>query len=892
MRENSSSTRMAWIVVITTILVLVVPLAVPIINEVAAQEVPNGPWVDSIAFEKEPDYSKLISRMKAGEISLYLIDIPDPELLAEVAVSPELKTKTAYGLYFELTLNPVGPVFKNGAFNPFSNPKIREAMNCIVDRKYIVDEIMKGWAKEKYVSFISAFPEYGRLADVIKLIEAKYRYNFEKGREIIFEEMAKMGAEYKEGKWYYNGTQITIKMLIRTEDQRRQIGDYVADQLEKLGFATERMYRTSKEASPLWLFGDPADGQWHVYTGGWISTVIGRDDSDHFGFFYTPLGIPVPLWQAYKPDPIFYEIATKLWTADWTTWDERMELMRKAVPLALQDSVRVWLVDQIVPFVSRAEVEVAVDLSGGFNNPIWARTLKIKDQIGGNLKVANREVLVDPWNPIAGTNWVYDTVIQICLNDGDILYNPYTGLPMPNRFKDVKMEVEKDVRTSAVSPWVTLKFVDKVEVPTDAWFAWNATTKKLETAPAGTFAKAKVTVNYGNVIGKVKYHDGSTMTLADWFALWPLTFERVDPNSPLYDSSAVPGFNAWRRNFRGMKIISEDPLVVEYYINYTNPEAEFIAAWAATWPNTPWHMRALGIYAEEQGELAFSASKADNLEVEWMNYIGGPSLDVLSSDLDEMITNGYIPFTEHAGKYITTEEAKARYQKLKDWYNTHGHFWVASGPFYLDTVDFVGHSAVIKAFREYTYKADRWAWLAEPPVPESEIKVPDVVAPGIAANFQVALTYKGQPYPNDRIEFVKYLVLGPEGDVISSGEATPGAEGTWSISLPENVTAKMVPGAYTVMTIALSKDVAMPSIVEKPFPVIPQISYFQDLLETQRAELEASISTVETSLTQSISELKGTIAGLQSTVMASMGLAVVSLIVAVVAVVMARKKPA
>ena len=129
-------------------------MAAPIVSEVAAEEVPNGPWVDSIAFEKEPDYSKLISRMKAGEISLYLIDIPDPELLAEVAASPELKTKTAYGLYFELTLNPVGPVFKNGAFNPFSNPKIREAMNYIVDRKYIVDEIMKGWAKEKYVSFI------------------------------------------------------------------------------------------------------------------------------------------------------------------------------------------------------------------------------------------------------------------------------------------------------------------------------------------------------------------------------------------------------------------------------------------------------------------------------------------------------------------------------------------------------------------------------------------------------------------------------------------------------------------------------------------------------------------------------------------------------------------
>ena len=354
-----------------------------------------------------------------------------------------------------------------------------------------------------------------------------------------------------------------------------------------------------------------------------------------------------------------------------------------------------------------------IDLAGGFNNPIWARTIRFKDQIGGAVKAANREVLVDPWNPVAGTNWVYDTVILICVNDEDTIYNPYTGLPVPNRFEEVTVEVEDGMQIIATSPWLNLTFVDYVEVPPDAWFGWNTTTKSIITAPSGTYAKAKVTVNYGDVIGNVKYHDGSVMSLADWFALWPLTFERADPTSPLYDSSAVPGFNAFRKNFRGLRIVSESPLVVEYYINYTNLEAEFMAAWAAEWPNMPWHAVAPGIYAEEQGELAFSASKAEEKGVEWMNYIGGPSLDILASDLDEMIATEYIPFVEHACGYITAEEAVARYRSLRNWYNTHGHFWVASGPFYLDTVSFMGHSAMIKAFRNYTYRADRWAWLME-----------------------------------------------------------------------------------------------------------------------------------------------------------------------------------
>jgi hypothetical protein len=41
--------------------------------------------------------------------------------------------------------------------------------------------------------------------------------------------------------------------LIRTEDERKLIGDYVANQLEALGFAVDRQYKTRTEASPIWV---------------------------------------------------------------------------------------------------------------------------------------------------------------------------------------------------------------------------------------------------------------------------------------------------------------------------------------------------------------------------------------------------------------------------------------------------------------------------------------------------------------------------------------------------------------------------------------------------------------------------------------------------------------
>ncbi|MEM1668316.1 MAG: ABC transporter substrate-binding protein, partial [Thermofilaceae archaeon] len=169
----------------------------------AAPEVPQGPWVDEVVWIKEPDPAKVVDMISKGDIHAYFIDVrPDPKLAERIKADPNIAYKYAYGLYFELTFNPVGPEFKDGSFNPFYNPRVREAMNWLVDRKYIVEEIMLGFARPKWFPLVSAFPDYAKLADVVKVLEAKYSYNPELARTVIFEEMAKMGCEYRDGKWY------------------------------------------------------------------------------------------------------------------------------------------------------------------------------------------------------------------------------------------------------------------------------------------------------------------------------------------------------------------------------------------------------------------------------------------------------------------------------------------------------------------------------------------------------------------------------------------------------------------------------------------------------------------------------------------------------------------
>lgn len=883
----------------TSLLLILIFVAASLAPLLSAQPQPlQGPWIDEISFAKEEDPAKIMDMIAKGDAQVYFSDVRvDPAIAGRLKTDPNIKYKYSFGLYFELTFNPVGPEFpKTGELNPFSNPRIREAMNYIVDREYIVNEIMLGFAVPKLLPLISQFPEYAKLAEVAKLLEAQYRYNFEKGKEIIFEEMAKMGAEYKDGKWYYKGKPVVIKFLIRVEDQRRQIGDYVADQLEKLGFTVERMYKTAREASPIWIRGNPADGQWHIYTGGWITTAVSRDDADVWGYFYTPLGRPEPLWQAYKPDPVFMDIATRLWNRDFSTVEERRELMEKAVVLALKDSVRVWLVDQISPWIYSKDVELAADLSGGFSAIISLRTLKYVGKAGGSIKAYMREVLVEPWNPVAGSNWVYDAILIRGTLGYAFLLNPYTGLPMPERAVSAEVYVLKGLPTASSSDWCKLVFVDKVEVPADAWYAYDVKAGKVVTAgEAGVKeAKAKIVVNYGDVIGKIQYHDGTKMSLADWVIGWPLTFARVDPESPLYDEAALPSFKAWRAAFVAQRIVSTSPLVIEYYVNDVYLDAELLVSAYAGWANFPWHAYAIGIRAEEKGLLAFSSGKADKKKVEWMNYIGGPSLEILSKMLDESIAEGYIPFKEFMSKYTTVDEAKARYQALKSWYQKYGHFWVGDGPFYLEKADFTARVAVLKANRNYPDKSDRWDWLAEPPIPEAAIQPPENVVPGLEATFTIKLSFKGKPYPNARMDFVKFLVMDPAGNILAKGAAKPVAEGTWQVTLPPEDTGKLAPGTYRFMVIALSKDVAVPASKEAPFVVIPQVAYFQTIIAGIRSTLEARIAGVESGVGElrgRVSELASAAASLQSTVNILMAISVIALIIALAAVFLTTRKP-
>ena len=62
-----------------------------------------------------------------------------------------------------------------------------------------------------------------------------------------------------------------------------------------------------------------------------------------------------------------------------------------------------------------------------------------------------------------------------------------------------------------------------------------------------------------------------------------MTFDRAKTDSAIYDEQAVPQFESFMSAFKGMKIVSTDPLVVDYYSDTVLTDAELLVP--VIWPN-------------------------------------------------------------------------------------------------------------------------------------------------------------------------------------------------------------------------------------------------------------------------------------------------------------------
>ena len=785
----------------------------------------TGAWLDTVVFVEEPNSDAAVTRLEVGDLDVYAYNISEPDIAARIFDSEALAYETAYGNYNEITFSPsTEKEFTDGRLNPFYSDKIREAMNWLVDRDYICQEITGGMARPRFVPINFASKDSALLADTIAAISLKYAHNPDKAIEVITAEMEALGAEMVDGVWQYNGEPVVLIALIRVEDERLEIGDYLSNLLEDVGFTVQRDYKTSAEASPCWLRGDPESGCAHYYTGGWVSTAISRDAADNFSFFYTPDGLPFPPWQAYTPSDEFYDVATKLNNSDFATMEERAELMAQALELALLDSQRIWLKDDTGIAPHAANISLASDLSGSiYGSRLWAQTLRFDDQIGGSMNVAMPSMMTEPWNPIGGSNWVYDMMPIRGMQTAATVPDPFTGLALPLRVDRAEVFVQEGLPVEQNLDWVTLEFVDEIVVPEDAWADWDAENQVFITA-GERFTETETTLSKvvmyyeDDFFDKMKWHDGSPVTIGDFVMFLIMQFDPSKEASPIYDEATVPAFETFMAAFKGWKIASEDPLVIEYYTDAYQLDAENnVTNGRAANPTgyfngveASWHALAPGWLVEAAGEAAFSADKADALEVEWMSYIAGPTLELLKAQLDVAQEEGFIPYEPTLGQYITAEELADRYGNLQEWYRRYGHFWVNTGPFFLQRAFPVEGTLILQYNPDYPDLATRWDRFAGVPIPEVMVDGPGNVTMGDEVTYDIFVDYAGEPYAIDDIMLAKYLVFDATGELAYVGEATAVEDGYWQAVLSADVTGALEAGSNRLAIIVVSERALLP----------------------------------------------------------------------------------
>ena len=838
MLRNRLITIFSLIVILVMALSACGPSAPP--GQVPPRQAGKGGYLDEINVSVVTADSAL-AQIQAGTIDLFSFNMASSDFPAIKASG--LSYTSSYGGNYSILFNPA-KLKDESALNPFSSRKIREAVNWIIDRNYANQEIYAGGSMSKFFAITTQLVDYTGVVDVARALESKYAFNLDKAKEVIAAEMATLGATAgADGKWQYKDKPVSLIFVIRSDGDgtRIPLGDYVAGQLEKVGFTVDRQYKKSSEASPIWIGSDPVDGLWTLYTAGWLSPGLTRDEKSSFQQMYLPSSQQgMSVFLANTVDPKFQQVGDDLANSKFATIQERHDLMAEALTLSMEDSLQVWIIEQksYVPY--KSNVNVTYDLgSGAEAAAMYPYNLRFTDKEGGQLKIGTNDLFTEPWNTIGGDNWIWDTaVMRMTTQGGDyaasggIMADPYTGLAWPQRIATAEVTAKTGLPISKTHDWVTLKTADKIDVPADALIDWDAKAQKFITVgtkhPEGLTANVKSVVTYPpNLFDTVKWHDGSPLSVADFIMPNILLFDRADPSSAIYDEASVPYLESVKTYFKGFRITSTNPLTIESYsdLYYSDAELDVISGW----PTSPlglsgensWDMLAISNMAEAAGELAYTADKADAKKIEHMSWIGGPSMDILSKHLDAAIAAGTVPYAATLGQYLTADQAKARYNSLKAWYTAHGHFWKGTGPYYIDKAFLTEKTITLKNNGWFTDASDKWASFASPKIASVQLDGPSSVKIGDKVTFKVSVTYKGQPYLNADVSQVKYLLYDATGAVLKVGEATAAGDGQYEIVLDTDVTSKLVAGSDKIEVAVVPIPVAIPAFTSMDFKVEP-----------------------------------------------------------------------
>ena len=746
----------------------------------------KGTNFNKVEFIQYSDDNTAVQEVKNGHLDIYYSAIPLDRL--DDQSRQNLKLFQSAGTSYSLLINPA----VSDQFNPFSIQQVRFALNYLIDRDLIVDEVLNGYGVQMISAYKPYDPDY--LSILGELQSFNFKHNPALANQIISDALEKAGAQKTGGIWYYDSKPISVTIFIRNDDPvRKSIGEILASQLHDMGFTVKKDYGDLTKAFSTVYGSNPSDMKWNIYTEGWTMSGFVRYDSVITAQMYSPWYSNMPgfnnpsYWNYHEPE--IDSLSKAIFFGNFTSSEQRSHLINQAVDKGIHDSVRIFLACKIDQFIANKKVDGIInDFGAGITSrftPINARS------DSDTLTIGVKKIYSGAWNPIGGFSDSSSQQIWGTLGDPGSFKNPYTGYAIP---------VRSDWQVQTAGP------LGKLNVPSDTIY-WDAVKQKWTQVGTGIKATSKVIfhLKFGNWHNKVPM-DMNDVLYGIYF-LYQWGTDQTN-GTMTFDSEYSPKANQAAKTLIGVRVVDEN--TIEVYQNYWHFDDGEIADSAQVWPAMPWEI----VYSMEKavtdGKLAFSRSDAMSKNVNWMSLIIPNDANVIKTNLEDFKKERTTP---PALSYVNDPNYfDSRYQSSISWIAEHGHAVISNGPYYLDSYSPDARKITIKAFDDPTYpfKSGYWKKFEEVNMPTIQnVAVPTALTLGTYLTIPISVTPNATVY---------YYFTNPEGKMVDNGKQVS-ANGIMTITLDPEKTKNFELGSNDLQIFVVSDAAYKPDMYHTSFLV-------------------------------------------------------------------------
>ena len=767
------------------VLILALSIATIMYNESFAEK---STFFDSVKFIQYLDENTALEEVRNGNLDVYYYTISS-DRLENYQAREGLQVFDSTGGSYSILVNPA----ESEEFNPFSSRDIRFALNYLIDRKLIVNELMGGYGYPIISYYGPSDPEY---LTVIEQLEAfNFKYNPSLAEEIISRVLKERGAVKIDNKWQIDAKPIEIKVFIRSDDTvRKSIGEILASELQKIGFTIKKDFGDLNKAFVVVYGSNPSDLKWSLYTEGWGRSAFVRYDSVGLGQMYSPWfstmpGFNNPSYWNYKNDRLD-TLTQKIYTGGFESSEKRSQLIQEAVVEGVNESVRIFVASKIDQYVVNEKVKGIVN---DFGAGVPSRFTPINAQSSSNeFVIGVKQIYQGAWNPVMGLTDSYSRHIWGIISDPATFKHPFTGETFPIR-------AEWQVETAGPN--------EKLTVPQEA-IIWNPYFQKWDYVTPDTLATSKVTFDYKFS----NWHNGQPMDINDILHSLYFTIEwgtQIDENDRTFDTEFTPRTSQIIQTIIGVNPIDED--TIEVYVDYWHFDEGEIADWAVLWSSMPWEISAAMEKAVMDGKVSFSRSGATSKNVNWLSLIVPTDANLIKEYLQEFKDSNYIPVSLKEN-YQNSQYFQNRYDSSIKWIEANNHAVISNGPFYLKSYSPESRTITVSAFDDDTYpfKIGEWAEFEKVKLPIiKNIEMKNIIQRGEELEIRVEV---------DNSDSILYFLTNTEGRVISS--ETLNIDGNRiTVTVPSENTKDLGIGANNIKIFAISNSVLKPDFYESSFLV-------------------------------------------------------------------------